>query len=164
VWERHRPRAIFIDEGGVGGGVIDRCRYLQIPLTAVQFGSKPVQLQQLGEAAAMTFANRRAEMWGLMREWLKGGTIPNDNQLKKELCSVEYGYAMRDGRDAILLERKEDMKKRGLSSPDQADSLALTFAAPATWEAEKSGRHVWDYDPFQKEFSGHNKAPSVRRV
>jgi hypothetical protein len=67
-------------------------------------------------------------MWGAMRAWLAGGMIPNDRELLADLTGVEYGYVLRDGRDAIILEKKDDMKKRGLASPDLADALALTFA------------------------------------
>ena len=62
-----------------------------------------------------------------MRAWLKTGAIPDDPELKAELTGREYGF---DLHNAIRLEKKEDMKKRGLSSPDNADGLALTFAYP----------------------------------
>jgi hypothetical protein len=65
-----------------------------------------------------------------MREWLRGGAIDNDPELIADLTGVEYGYVLRDGRDAIQLERKEDMKRRGLASPDNGDALALTFSYP----------------------------------
>jgi hypothetical protein len=51
-------------------------------------------------------------------------------ELPADLTGVEYGYVLRDGRDAIILEKKQDIKKRGLASPDLADALALTFAYP----------------------------------
>ena len=63
------------------------------------------------------FANKRAEMWGSMREWLKGGVIPPTPELIADLEGVEYGYVIKNGVDAIQLEKKEDMKKRGLASP-----------------------------------------------
>ena len=69
-------------------------------------------------------------MWGNMREWLRSGAIDNDPELIADLTGVEYGYVLRDGRDAIQLERKEDMKRRGLASSDDGDALALTFAYP----------------------------------
>jgi hypothetical protein len=48
--------------------------------------------------------------------------------LFRSALRIQYGFAIKDGRDAIQLERKEDMKKRGLASPDNGDALALTFA------------------------------------
>jgi hypothetical protein len=118
--------AVFVDGTGVGGGVIDRLNQLNVPVVEVQFGGKPDRSMPGQEDIA--YANKRAEMWGYMRQWLKGGAIPNDVELLADLTGLEYGYTMKDGRDAILLEKKADMKKRGLSSPDLADALALTFA------------------------------------
>jgi hypothetical protein len=51
-------------------------------------------------------------------------------ELIADLTGIEYGYVLRDGRDAIQLERKEDMKRRGLASPDNGDALALSFSYP----------------------------------
>lgn len=66
-------------------------------------------------------------MWGNMREWLEGGAIPEDRELMDDLIGVEYGFTPTN---KIQLEKKEDMKKRGLASPDHGDALALTFAYP----------------------------------
>ena len=87
-----------------------------------------------------------------MRAWLPNGAIDNDPELIADLTGVEYGYVLRDGRDAIQLERKEDMKRRGLASPDNADALALTFAYPVLAPAARSrrpGRYFRsDYNPL----------------
>ena len=123
-----RVDAIFVDGGGVGGGVVDRLRQLGYNVFDVQFGGKPDRSAIANEVH--NYANKRAEMWGAMREWLKGGTIPNDPDLVSDLSGPEYGFSIREGRDVIQLERKEDMRRRGLASPDAADALALTFAYP----------------------------------
>lgn len=122
----YRPDAIFVDGTGVGGGVIDRLNQLGVPVTEVQFGAKADR--SLPGQEQVAYANKRAEMWGNMRAWLKGGCISNDPDLAADLTGVEYGFVLRDGRDAIILEKKSDMKKRGLASPDDGDGLALTFA------------------------------------
>ena len=111
------------------------------------------------EDGAIVYANKRAEMWGAMRAWLAGGMIPDDRELLADLTGVEYGYALREGRDAIILEKKEDMKKRGLASPDLADALALTFAYPVAasdhrWQLTGKPRHQHEYNPFQQAWSG----------
>ena len=64
-----------------------------------------------------------------------------------------------EGRDAIILEKKEDMKKRGLASPNLADALALTFAYPVAahdhrWQLTGKPRHQYQYDPFHQAWSG----------
>jgi hypothetical protein len=65
-----------------------------------------------------------------MREWLGTGAIHDDAELLADPTGVEDGYTARDGRDAIIFESKQDMKKRGLASPDNGDALALAFAYP----------------------------------
>jgi hypothetical protein len=144
--------AIFIDGGGVGGGVVDRCRQLQVPVFEIQFGSRPDRPDAAAEA--VRYANKRAEIWGFMREWLRVGAIPDDNQLRAELIGPEYAFNIRD---EIQLERKEDMKRRGLASPDIADALALTFSFPviphafAGREGPKPVSFEFEYDPFSRE-------------
>ena len=155
--EIHKPDAIFIDEGGQGAGVVDRCRYLSLPVTGVHFGASPDRTQ-IGKDGRVGYANKRAEMWGSMKEWLAGGMIDDDPELKADLPAVEYGYVLRESRDVILLEKKEDMKKRGLSSPDDGDALALTFAYPVgksdhTYRLSRSGqRQETEYNPFENLF------------
>ena len=74
---------------------------------------------------------------GLHWEWLKAGSLPDDNEPAADLKAVDYGY---DASDAILLERKDDMRRRGLASPGDGDALALTFAYPVAqrdWAEER---------------------------
>jgi hypothetical protein len=68
-------------------------------------------------------------MWGLMRQWLVDFPcqIPDNDSLHADLCGIKYKF---DSKTRLILERKEDMKKRGIRSPDEADALALTFAYP----------------------------------
>jgi hypothetical protein len=66
-----------------------------------------------------------------------GENLPDDNELSADLKAVDYGY---DASDAILLERKDDIRRRGLASPDDGDALALTFAYPVAmrdWAEER---------------------------
>lgn len=147
--------AVFVDGGGLGGGVVDRCRQLRVNVYDIQFGSKADRSAQPG-AEQHRYANKAAEMWGSMRDWLKVGAIPDDPILKAQLTTRRYAYVNKDGRDAITLEPKEEMKKRGLASPDRADMLALTFAYPVVANPANvggiPGEHqrqvVSEYDPF----------------
>lgn len=153
LFNEYKPDAIFVDGGGVGGGVIDRLRMLKLPVIEVQFGGSPDRSQMKSEGDVV-YANKRAEMWGMMRDWLKNGSIPNDPELEADLCGVEYGYTLKEGRDAIILEKKADMKKRGLASPDQGDALCLTFAyaiQPSDHSLafkNKGAMHAISYDPL----------------
>ncbi len=137
---------VNIDGGGVGGGVVDRLRSLGYSVNEVQFGSRALDPRK--------YANRRAEIWGHMREWLAVGAVPDDRELIDDLTAVEYGY---NAADAILLESKESMKSRGLSSPDSADALAVTFAVPVPIDTgdmvadsygEAEREKVLAYDPY----------------
>lgn len=114
-----KPEAVFIDLGGVGAGVYDRLKWLNYNVIGVDFAGKPNRKDK--------YINKRAEMWGEMAEWLKNADIPNDTDLKEDLAGPQYYF--RGDNAQILLEKKQDMKKRGLASPDCADALALTFAA-----------------------------------
>lgn len=123
---KYKPDQVFVDEGGVGAGVVDRLGQLGFAAMGVNFGW--ASDQSIG-STQIRAANKRAEIWGSMREWLKtGGKIPTqDQKLEFELLSPMFSY---DANNAIVLEKKADMKKRGVSSPDIADALALTFAYP----------------------------------
>lgn len=115
----HKPDAIFIDGGGVGGGVIDNLKAWGFRVIEINFGS------EAGDSKK--YHNKRAEMWGLARDWMPTGALEVDSDLKQDLIGPEYFFD-KDGR--IQLEKKEDMKKRGLASPDDGDALCLTFARP----------------------------------
>lgn len=145
-----RADAIFIDGGGVGGGVVDRCRQLRLNVYDVQFGAKADRGDLLSQGEL--YANKRAEMWGAMRAWLATGAIEDADALGEQLVGPTYGF---NGRDEIQLERKQDMKARGVPSPDWADALALTFAFPVmpNLDAGHEGPHrplvETEYDPFE---------------
>lgn len=107
---------IFVDEVGLGAGVVDRLRQLGHPAMGVNSGTISDQPK--------LYYNRKAQMWDKMREWLKHADIPDNPDLVQGLTSTEYGF---DSKSRIQIEKKSDLKARGLSSPDHADSLALTF-------------------------------------
>jgi hypothetical protein len=117
--EEFRPALTVIDEGGLGYGILDRLTEQRYKVRGVNFGwksSKPIM-----------WGNRRAEMWGAMREWLRTASIPADRQLKSDLIGPTKKP---DSKGTIFLEGKKEMKARGLASPDAADALAVTFAFP----------------------------------
>jgi hypothetical protein len=110
----HNPDAVFVDGTGIGWGVHDRLNQFGCPnLVGVDFGARADRTD--ASDAAARYANKRAA----------------------DLKAVDYGY---DVSDAILLERKDDMRRRGLASPDDGDALALTFAHPVAkrdWAEER---------------------------
>jgi len=116
---------LFIDYGGGGyelGGMLkekgmgDRVRVINFGATALKSG---------------IYNNKRSEMWGEMRAWLCDedvqASIPDDDALQADLLAPGFKY---DSNTHYVLEKKADIKKRDLPSPDGGDALALTFAEP----------------------------------
>ncbi|MEN9360211.1 MAG: hypothetical protein RL095_1746 [Verrucomicrobiota bacterium] len=153
------PDAIFIDGTGVGGGVIDRVR---------QLGWSVIEVYNNGKATQRDFADWGAECWGNLKANLHRLRLPRlpapggaVDRLVDELCQREYHY---DAQNRLKLESKDEMKKRGLASPDIADGLALTFALPVGHRDPQRGRLVElgapessyggqinnDFDPFKQ--------------
>lgn len=131
VIETHKPAYVFVDGTGIGGPIVDRMR---------QLGHKCVHEVQFGwKSPDDHYANMRAWMWWRMKEWLLKGAIPQDERMEMDLTGPGYRH---DKQDRVLLEPKEEMKKRGLDSPDDADALACTFAqavGPAKPKAPQFG-------------------------
>ena len=117
------PAQVYVDEIGVGAGVVDRLRELGHPVRGVNVAHKA---QQDG-----LYVNLRAEgYWTLRQRFMSGSiSIPADNQLVGELAALRYGY---DSQGRIKMESKDDIRKRGLPSPDKADALMLAFLAPTS--------------------------------
>lgn len=107
----------FIDAIGIGSGVVDRLKQLGFKVTEVVVSRAAYNKKE--------YSNLRTEMYAKFREWLKTADVPNDADLGDQLEAIEYFYS---SKSQIALEPKDSMKKR-LGSPDEADSLALHFAA-----------------------------------
>jgi hypothetical protein len=114
------PHVCFVDGIGVGAGVVDYLIHTGYDVVDVVASRKP--------ADAKTYVNLRAEMWGGMKSWLETADIPDDDELQQDLTAPEYMF---NAKMQIVLEKKEDLKKRSLDSPDCADALAVTFSGPA---------------------------------
>lgn len=114
----YQPGIIFVDGVGVGAGVVDRLRQLGYEVMEINAGSKADDEE--------IYYNKRIEMWDRMRQALRSGMdIPYDVDARKSLIGIEYGF---DDKEKMRLERKKDMKKRGLDSPDEGDALAGSYA------------------------------------
>jgi hypothetical protein len=116
----HGVDEIRVDGVGVGGGVVDQL---------VEQGHDVVDMQA-GAAAADSehYLNARAEWYWALRERFEQGDIdidPDDDDLAAQLGAVKYKYT---ARGQVQIESKDDMRKRGLPSPDRADALMLTAA------------------------------------
>jgi len=142
------PDAVFVDAGR-GEGVIDRCRQLGRVITEVNFGGSAV--------LSARYHNKRAEMWDAARKWLEaGGCLPTLKQtslaadITRDLTTPQFGFT---AAGKMKIEDKEKMKERVGFSPDLADALVLTFAAPVKATNEI---HQIQYQ--------RNNVPLVRRI
>lgn len=114
----YSPDVVFLDMGYIGSAVYDLLKDYGYDVKGVDFGSKSSEPDK--------YFNKRAEMWCNMGEWLIHADLIDDIDLKTDLISPNFYYKGDNGQ--LILEKKEEMRKRGLSSPDSADALALTFA------------------------------------
>lgn len=119
-----RPTQIAVDVIGVGSGVFD--------LLSDHYLGK---IQVVGVNAAERVDdgrnyNRRARMWQGAKEWLQNGpvSLPNDRKLQLQLSTPGHYYKS----GLRLIESKDDLRARGVASPDRADALVLTFDTPAS--------------------------------
>jgi hypothetical protein len=131
--DRTKPAMCFLDAGGGGAAVYDmlRARGYGRRLTLINFGAAPRD--------ARRWANRRAEMWGALRDWLAdagGAQIPDDDVLETELTAPGYKY---NANQQVVLEDKDSIRVRVGTSTDGGDALALTFAEPVRAEAAHTG-------------------------
>lgn len=128
---KYHPDAWVIDFG-MGTGVIDalkhRAQHIYRKLTQVKFGDMPPK----HEMAAAEFGSMGAYLWGLARDWLPGAMIEKGggdekHSLANQLLNRGWKWSGREDGKKVL-ESKEDLKSRGVESPDDADALALTLA------------------------------------
>jgi hypothetical protein len=127
--DTEQPDAIVVDGDGIGAGVIDQLQHRGYGKGLFEFhgGMTP-------EDVSMYF-NKRAEVWGKTREWINAGAeIPDDPELEQDLTGPMYYFS---NKNQIQLEKKDDMKSRGLSSPDCGDCLAMTFAVKVAAPVKK---------------------------
>ena len=121
--DKEQPDAFVVDGDGLGAGVVDT-------LNHAGYGHRTMIVEFHGGRPAndsAAYYNMRAEVWGKTRDWLLSGCeIPDDPELDADLTSPQYGFS---AKQQVQLEKKEDMKKRGIASPDCADMLAMTFGA-----------------------------------
>lgn len=125
-----RPDAAFVDGNGIGAGVFDHLVTLNYDVESVLWSTAASNPRKL--------FNKRTEMWWDMLQWLKdGGMIPADTEIRDDLTTPMYQY---NNKDQIQLESKEDMKARGLPSPDCGDALAMSFYMPVAPRMTASAR------------------------
>lgn len=116
------PDKVYVDCIGVGAGVVDRMQ---------EMGYTQVEGVNVSRSAndKEKFKNLRAELWAECRDWMNQEMpvqLPDDDELHGELCSLGYKF---NSNGQLQIESKDDLKARGMPSPDGADALCLTFAS-----------------------------------
>lgn len=120
LYNEFQPDALIVDKIGLGAGIYDRLRELHIPVIGINSGEQAYNAER--------YSNLRAEMWWKMLEWLEDFPVrlPRDMALAADLSAPDGSKPTSNG--LKKLEKKDDMKARGIRSPDLGDALALTFA------------------------------------
>lgn len=149
-WTEWDADACFVDgTGGYGAGWIDMLGTLGRTCFDVQFAGRPSDPK---------YFNKRAEIWWEGCQWVKnGGCLPNVPELVAELTVPTYSFKG----DKLIVEDKDQIKKRLGRSPNYADALFTTFAEPVHVDRRlkgyehligqsMAGRAKTDYDPFAR--------------
>jgi hypothetical protein len=121
--------AAAIDAVGVGAGVYDKLRRRGMPVVAFGAGERALEPTR--------FVNRRAEMFWTLRQWMEDGLVDldgDDKQLISQLGRMKFKQV---AGNRIQIESKDEMRKRGVKSPDRADAAAMALMAPPAITAEQ---------------------------
>ena len=114
-----------------------------------QTGRDPIEVYFNGKATDGRYFNKRSEMYFELAKWVKaGGSLPKDPELAEELCATTYTFQG----DKFRLDDKDTIKEEIGRSPDKADALALTFAAPVhkrtLADRFRNTRERREHDPY----------------
>lgn len=154
AYNEWHPDGIFIDGGGVGGGVVDNCRHQRLDVVEVQFGGKDIITSALPNSGEH-YANMRAAIYGACRAWLPTGMLPFDADLRTAMLAIKYTF---NNKNEIQLVSKEDLMDENPELVlDDLDALCLTFGGPLAANANAGGEHPQrelvqsEYDPYAPE-------------
>jgi len=132
--EGNRPSEILVDSIGLGAGVVDRLMELGLPARGINVSESP--------SFGTQYRNLRAELWAKAKAWLERRDcfLPADERLISELATVRYKFA---SNGKLQIESKDDIRRRGLPSPDVADAFVLTFAGDAVVGLHGAKASIW---------------------
>ena len=121
--DKQKPVAINVDVIGIGAGVVDRLKELGLPVVGINVA----ETEAVNSKAERQFHRLRDELWWKGREWLesKESKLCDDDETIAELTTPIYTIL---SNGLIKVESKDELKARGVKSPDRADAWLLTFA------------------------------------
>lgn len=135
--DNEKPHSILCDVIGIGAGVVDRLRELGLPVIGINVAESP--------SANERYMRLRDELWFKCREWFEArDTKLDDDALVSELVGVKYKIT---SSGKLQVESKDEMKKRGVRSPDLADAFCLTMAAGAERYTDQQINHEPEWYP-----------------
>jgi phage terminase large subunit len=129
-----RPAEILVDSIGLGAGVVDRLMELDLPVRGINVAESPAMGERYGRL--------RDELWFLAKEWFESRDckIPEQEELISDLSKPRFKFT---SNGKLKVESKDEMKRRGLNSPDLADSFCLTFGSTAS-VAKSGSAYKWN--------------------
>ncbi len=141
-----RPSEILVDSIGIGAGVVDRLIELGLPARGINVGEAPALFQD-------RYMNLRAELWFTGKEWFQERNVhlAGDDGLASELVAPRYKYT---SSGKIQVESKDDMKKRGIRSPNKADAFLLTLAGQSVSAVSGSKNATSWTQPLKRKIAG----------
>jgi phage terminase large subunit len=127
-----KPVAINVDVIGIGSGVVDRLKEMGLPAVGINVA----EAEAVNDRADRQFNRLRDELWWRGREWLEARDckFADDDETIAELTTPTYKIL---SSGLIQVERKDELKARGVKSPNRADAWLLTLAdttAPKHWK------------------------------
>jgi hypothetical protein len=139
------PAEIMVDVIGLGAGVVDRLKELGLPVRGVAASEAP--------ATEDKYLRKHDELWWKAREWFEAADVvmPEDAALIAELTAPKYSFT---SAGKLRIESKDEMKKRGVPSPDLADAFCLTFAGRDVRIELRGARYIGQARRGPKTFMG----------
>lgn len=124
LWRDLKVSEVRVDDDGVGGGVTDMLEENGVPVIPMRWGSRPTE-----EEESEQFLNARAQWHWHLRDLFEDGLIdidPDDDELERQLTALKVLRWTRKGQ--MVMEDKDEYRKRVGRSPDDSDTLVMAFA------------------------------------
>mgnify|MGYP001605667841 CR=1 FL=1 len=132
-WVKKGLDAVNVDSVGMGHYFASALEDAELPVKRVNVGEVPTgRTPKAKDEAKQKYLNLRAQMFWTFREWAEAGMLAGltDQTALAQLAGIRYTH---DVRGRIVIEKKDDARKRGVKSPDRAEAIALAF-----WSAPSS--------------------------
>jgi hypothetical protein len=122
-WKARGLDAVGVDVAGIGHYFASALEDADLPVVRINVGESPTD-----DAARERYLNLRAQLFWTLREWVSEGMFAGlvDQTALAQLAGLRYSH---DARGRIVIEKKDDARKRGVRSPDRAEAIALAFWA-----------------------------------